>query len=152
MSTERSVSVVIPAYNEEQSLGELYRRLRDVLDSFASEYEFIFIDDGSTDGSLEVLHSLRERDRAVKIISFQRNYGKSAALSEGFKVAGCNFVVTIDADLQDNPDEIPGLIEVLEEGNDLVSGWKVNRQDIQLSYLSCQQDQTSRFQLRAEGV
>ncbi|MBD3179706.1 MAG: glycosyltransferase, partial [Candidatus Latescibacteria bacterium] len=129
MKEDRTVSVVIPTYNEEQSLGELYRRMKDMLNDFASSHELIFIDDGSTDGSLDILHSLREKDRAVKIISFQRNYGKSAALSEGFKVASCNYVVTIDADLQDNPDEIPEMIELLEEGADLVSGWKVNRQD-----------------------
>ena len=129
MKDNRSVSMVIPAYNEEQSLEELYDRLKAVLDRIASRYEMIFIDDGSTDRSLEILHSLRERDRAVKIIAFQRNYGKSAALSEGFKAADCNYVVTIDADLQDNPDEIPEMIEMLEEGADLVSGWKVNRQD-----------------------
>ena len=129
MKDNRSVSMVIPAYNEEQSLEELYDRLKAVLDRIASRYEMIFIDDGSTDRSLEILHSLRERDRAVKIIAFQRNYGKSAALSEGFKAADCNYVVTIDADLQDNPDEIPEMIERLEGGAELVSGWKVNRQD-----------------------
>ncbi|MFO7916273.1 MAG: glycosyltransferase family 2 protein [Candidatus Krumholzibacteriales bacterium] len=129
MKDKRSVSMVIPAYNEEQSLEELYSRLKEVLDRIASRYEFIFIDDGSTDKSLEIMYSLRERDRSVKIIAFQRNYGKSAALSEGFRAAGCDYVVTIDADLQDNPEEIPEMIEMLEEGADLVSGWKVNRQD-----------------------
>jgi len=129
MRENRFISVVIPAYNEERSLGEMYSRLKEVLNENADSHEFIFIDDGSSDRSLDILNSLREKDRAVKIIAFQRNYGKSAALSEGFKAARGNFVVTIDADLQDNPDEIPEMIEVLEGGADLVSGWKINRQD-----------------------
>jgi len=129
MRENRFISVVIPAYNEERSLGEMYSRLKEVLNENADSHEFIFIDDGSSDRSLDILNSLREKDRAVKIIAFQRNYGKSAALSEGFKAARGNFVVTIDADLQDNPDEIREKIEVLEGGADLVSGWKINRQD-----------------------
>lgn len=122
-------SVVIPLYNERESLAELCRQLTSVLERTFAGHELIFIDDGSTDGSLEALRELRERDRRVKIISFRRNYGKSAALSEGFKAARGGIVVTIDADLQDNPEEIPELVAKLEEGYDLVSGWKVNRKD-----------------------
>jgi len=122
-------SVVIPLYNERESLAELCRQLTSVMERAFAGHELIFIDDGSTDGSLEALRELRERDRRVKIISFRRNYGKSAALSEGFKAARGGIVVTIDADLQDNPEEIPELVAKLEEGYDLVSGWKVNRKD-----------------------
>jgi len=123
------VSVVVPLYNEEGSLLELYTRLTEVLDTTVVRHELVFIDDGSLDGSLGILREFRKKDRRVKIISFKRNYGKSAALAEGFKAAGGDIVVTIDADLQDDPGEIPDLIEKLEEGADLVSGWKVDRQD-----------------------
>lgn len=128
-NSKYSVSVIIPLLNERECLGELYNRLTKVLAQSASGHELIFIDDGSTDGSLDVLKSLREEDRRVKIISFMRNYGKSAALSEGFRIARGEVVITIDADLQDDPGEIPGLIAKLDEGYDLVSGWKLNRQD-----------------------
>ncbi|HUV35699.1 MAG TPA: glycosyltransferase family 2 protein [Patescibacteria group bacterium] len=123
------ISVVVPLLNERDSLEELYRRLSAMLDETASGHELIFIDDGSTDDSLGLLLRLREGDRRVKVISFNRNYGKSAALSEGFRVARGDVVVTIDADLQDNPDEIPGLIDTLDAGADLVSGWKADRND-----------------------
>jgi glycosyltransferase involved in cell wall biosynthesis len=129
MERKHTISVVIPLFNEEKSLEELYNRLTAVLNKIAIGYELLFVDDGSTDGSLKVLHSLREKDNCVKIISFQRNYGKSAALSEGFNVVNGDVVITIDADLQDNPDEIPELIEVLDQGVDLVSGWKISRKD-----------------------
>jgi len=129
MVRKHTISVVIPLFKEEKSLEELFNRLTAVLNKIAVGYELIFVDDGSTDGSLKVLHSLREKDNCVKIISFQRNYGKSAALSEGFNVVNGDVVITIDADLQDNPDEIPELIEVLDQGVDLVSGWKINRKD-----------------------
>ena len=126
---DRFVSVVIPLYNEEESLTELYARLTEVLEGLARRHELVFVDDGSTDGSLGTLRELRNRDRRVKILSFKRNNGKSAALQEGFRVSRGDFVVTIDADLQDDPCEIPGLLEKLEEGFDLVSGWKKNRKD-----------------------
>jgi glycosyltransferase involved in cell wall biosynthesis len=122
-------SVIIPLYNERESLGELHRQLTTVLEGTAAGHELIFVDDGSTDGSVDVLRGLRERDRRVKIISFRRNYGKSAALSEGFRVCRGDVVITIDADLQDSPEEIPGLIDKLDEGYDLVSGWKAKRRD-----------------------
>jgi glycosyltransferase involved in cell wall biosynthesis len=123
------VTVVIPLYNEEESLVELYARLTDVLTGLDRGHELIFVDDGSTDGSLGTLRELRERDRRVKIISFKRNFGKSAALQEAFRASRGDIVITIDADLQDDPNEIPGLIEKLEEGVDLVSGWKTDRKD-----------------------
>jgi glycosyltransferase involved in cell wall biosynthesis len=123
------VSVVIPLYNEEESLADLYARLTGILQKTVRAHELVFVDDGSTDGSLGMLRELRRGDRRVKILSFKRNYGKAAALQEGFRVARGDVVVTIDADLQDDPDEIPGLIEKLEEGADLVSGWKRDRKD-----------------------
>ncbi len=123
------ISVIIPLYNERESLEELYTRLVKSLEPASSGLELIYVDDGSTDGSLEVLKKLRSRDSRVKIISFNRNYGKSAALSDGFRAARGDFVVTIDSDLQDIPEEIPELLDKLEEGFDLVSGWKRDRKD-----------------------
>ena len=124
-----SVTVIIPTYNEEGSLEELYGRLTTMLEGSASAHELIFVDDGSTDSSLQIIRKLRENDRRVKIISFSRNYGKSPALDEGFKAAKGEIIVTIDADLQDNPDEIPAMIAKLDEGYDLISGWKRDRKD-----------------------
>ncbi|MBI3193628.1 MAG: glycosyltransferase family 2 protein [Ignavibacteriae bacterium] len=124
---QTELSVIIPLLNEEQSLRELYNKLRDALSR--GGYEIIFVDDGSTDGSLRVLHELRNRDRRVKIIRFRRNFGKSAALAAGFKHAKGDYVVTMDSDLQDDPAEIPNLINELKKGFDLVSGWKRKRKD-----------------------
>jgi len=123
------ISVVIPAYNEKDSLEELLAKLEKVLEGIGGDYEIIFVDDGSTDGSLQVLQSLHERSLHVHVISFRRNYGKSAALSVGFKKASGDVVITMDADLQDDPEEIPRLIGKLDEGFDLVSGWKKVRHD-----------------------
>lgn len=124
----KDLSVVVPLYNEEQSLRELFDNLRNAL-SRSGRWEVIFVDDGSTDGSSRVLHELRQRDRRVKIIRFRRNYGKSAALSVGFSQADGDIVITMDGDLQDDPDEIPGLVSEIKKGYDLVSGWKKKRRD-----------------------
>jgi glycosyltransferase involved in cell wall biosynthesis len=123
------LSVVIPLYNEEGSLRELHGQLRQALGRMNMRYEILFVDDGSTDRSFHVLRDLKRMDRHVRVIRFRRNYGKSAALSVGFDKAQGNFVVTLDADLQDDPTEIPALRRKLEEGYDLVSGWKRVRHD-----------------------
>ncbi len=124
------VSVVIPAYNEEESLRPLFIELKKVFNELKEyEYEVIIIDDGSTDNSLKVLNDIRKEDDRFKIISFQKNYGKSAALSVGFKYATGDLIITMDADLQDDPKEIPNLIKKIDEGYDLVSGWKKIRFD-----------------------
>ncbi len=120
------ISIVIPLFNEELSLQLLYERICSV---FKEDVELIFIDDGSTDGSLQVLEKISSRDNRVKIISFRRNFGKSAALSAGFKKACGDIIVTMDADLQDQPEEVPKLIDKLQEGYDLVIGWKYPRLD-----------------------
>lgn len=124
----KQISVVIPVYNEVESLPTLYGQLISVLAKF-SPYEIVFIDDGSTDGSTEYLRALAENEESVVLIQFHRNYGKAACLAEGFKFAEGNYVVTMDGDLQDDPEEIPNLVHKLEEGFDLVSGWKKNRKD-----------------------
>ncbi len=124
------LSVVIPLLDEEESLPELVRQLDEVLeDSAVGSYEILFIDDGSTDNSYTVLRELRRTNKRIRAVRFRRNYGKSAALSVGFERARGRFVVTMDADLQDDPKEIPGLLALLDEGFDLVSGWKKKRHD-----------------------
>ncbi|MEA1881290.1 MAG: glycosyltransferase family 2 protein [Candidatus Marinimicrobia bacterium] len=122
------ISVVIPVYNEVDSLRALQQELTQALSSFEA-YEILFIDDGSSDGSVDSIKEMSETDTHINLIQFHRNYGKSAALAEGFKYAKGDYIVTIDADLQDDPAEIPNLVEKLEEGYDLVSGWKKNRRD-----------------------
>ena len=122
------VSVIIPVFNEVESIKELYDQLKKGLEQYTPN-EIIFIDDGSSDGSVEAIKKISELDDSVIFIQFHRNYGKSAALSEGFKYANGNYVVTMDADLQDDPSEIKNLINKLEEGYDLVSGWKKDRKD-----------------------
>ena len=122
------VSVIIPVFNEVESIKELYDQLKKGLEQHTPN-EIIFIDDGSSDGSVEAIKKISELDDSVIFIQFHRNYGKSAALSEGFKYANGNYVVTMDADLQDDPSEIKNLINKLEEGYDLVSGWKKDRKD-----------------------
>jgi glycosyltransferase involved in cell wall biosynthesis len=125
----RELSVVIPVFNEEGSLRELYENIRNGLGRL-QRYELIFVDDGSTDGSARVLAELRNRDRSrIKVIRFRRNYGKSAALSVGFAEATGEVVVTMDSDLQDDPAEIPSLMNEIRKGYDLVSGWKKKRRD-----------------------
>ena len=124
------ISVVVPLLNEEESLPELSAWITRVMDSHQFSYEIIFIDDGSTDGSWDVIESLHAGNDRIQGIRFQRNYGKSAALNEGFKACSGNVVITMDADLQDSPDEIPALYQMITRGGfDLVSGWKKVRHD-----------------------
>lgn len=124
------ISVVIPLLNEEESLPELFDWIKKVMNQNQLSFEVIFIDDGSTDNSWSIIESLRADNPEVKAIKFRRNYGKSAALNEGFAVAEGKTVVTMDADLQDSPDEVPEMNRMLwEDGFDLVSGWKKKRYD-----------------------
>ena len=123
------VSVVVPLYNEEESLRELTDKIVDVAKHTGKPYEIIFIDDGSTDRSFEILKELHARNPNVKVVQFRRNFGKSAALSVGFREASGEFIITMDADLQDDPNEIPGLIEAMGSNYDLISGWKRKRHD-----------------------
>jgi glycosyltransferase involved in cell wall biosynthesis len=124
------ISVVIPVFNEEESLPELTQWISRVMAEHRYSYEIIYINDGSTDGSWEMIENLAKQNGHVKAIGFTRNYGKSAALDIGFTRAKGEVVITMDADLQDSPDEIPGLYEmVTKEGFDIVSGWKKKRHD-----------------------
>jgi len=128
------ISVVIPLYNEEESLNELNDWIVKVMQSNHFSFEIIYIDDGSSDDSWDVIQQLSNKNKYVKAIRFRRNYGKSAALNEGFKIATGNVVITMDSDLQDSPDEIPGLYNmIIEQKLDIVSGWKKKRYDSKLA-------------------
>lgn len=123
-----SVTAVIPVYNEIESLAQFHKELTEALSSLG-QYEILFINDGSDDGSEEKLKQLADADNKVKVINFYRNYGKAAALAAGFEAADGDVVVTLDSDLQDDPAEIPAMLAMLEQDWDLVSGWKKQRRD-----------------------
>jgi len=122
-------TVIIPANNEEQNIDPLYHQLRNVLDEINKPYEIIFIDDGSTDLTFRNMKSIQQQDSSIKIIKFRKNFGKSTALNVAFHYAKGQIIITMDADLQDDPEEIPRFIAKIEEGFDLVSGWKYPRFD-----------------------
>ena len=122
------ISIVIPLFNEQESILDLYSEICNAISSY-NDWEIIFIDDGSSDGSAEKIIDIASKDSKVKLISFYRNFGKSAALSEGFKNANGDIIITMDADLQDDPAEIPNFVNKISEGSDLVSGWKKVRHD-----------------------
>lgn len=127
---KRDLSVIISIYNEEESLRELVEWIRKVLSGDGFDYEIIMVDDGSRDGSWDVIRELSASDSRIRGISFRRNYGKSAALYCGFRAAEGRVVVTMDADLQDSPEEIPEMYRMITEGGyDIVSGWKQHRKD-----------------------
>jgi glycosyltransferase involved in cell wall biosynthesis len=124
-----TVSVVVPLLNEHPSLEALHQRLSQTLAAIADKYEIIFVDDGSTDGSIKLLKEFHSINPSVQYIRFRRNFGKSAALAAGFQRARYQIIATMDADLQDLPEELPNLLAKLDEGYDLVSGWRYNRHD-----------------------
>jgi len=122
------LSIIIPLYNEEESLNELYKKIKRIVSKYI--YEIIFIDDGSTDNSMQNLIKIKKNNKNIKIIKFKKNYGKSSALDAGFKHARGDYIITMDADLQDDPEEIPNLINALHNQNkDIISGWKFKRND-----------------------
>lgn len=128
------ISVVVPLYNEEESLPDLCSWIKRVMAEHGFTYEIILVDDGSSDNSWNIVKSLQSENQFIRGLKFRRNYGKSAALNKGFEKAQGNVVITMDADLQDSPDEIPGLYQMItEEGFDLVSGWKKKRFDSKLT-------------------
>lgn len=131
------ISVVIPVFNEAASLNELYSQLSKTLKKLKQSYEIIMVNDGSTDESQKVLEKLYQKDKShLRVIEFARNFGKADALKAGFRLAKGDIIATLDSDLQDDPAELPKLIKKLKEGNDLVSGWKVKRQDQMLKRVS----------------
>lgn len=126
-------SVVIPVFNEEPNILPLYNELKPVMDSLGKEYEILFIDDGSTDRTYEAIKWVHDKDDHVRAIRFRKNFGQTAALSAGFDHAKGKVVITMDGDLQNSPTDIPRLLAKMDEGYDVVSGWRFNRQDPQLS-------------------
>ncbi len=130
MNFQSQISIVVPLYNEVESLLELHRWIKEVVLVNNLSYEIIFIDDGSKDGSWQLIEELKQQDSNVHGIKFQRNYGKSAALQKGFELASGRVVITMDADLQDSPEELPELYRmIVEDDFDVVSGWKKKRYD-----------------------
>ncbi len=123
------ISVVIPLFNEEDNLKLLHEKLTNVLTTLNQSYQIIFVDDGSTDGSAAILAELFEHDTTVQVIHFRRNFGKTAALTAGFRYSRGDIIITMDADLQDDPSEIPAMLAKLNEGYDLVAAWRHQRQD-----------------------
>jgi glycosyltransferase involved in cell wall biosynthesis len=130
------LSVVVPLYNEAESIAELHDEICRVCETGKIPFEVVYIDDGSSDRSFEILKSIHKKDKRIKAIQFRKNFGKAEALSAGFGAASGERIVTMDADLQDDPAEIPRLIQKLEEGYDLVSGWKKKRKDTLLKRIS----------------
>ncbi len=123
------VSIVIPVFDEEESLKQLHGRLSGVLSGLSKEYEIIFIDDGSRDSSFEILKDICSGDKNVRVIRFRRNFGQTAAFAAGFNYAAGDVIITLDADLQNDPADIPKLLEKIDEGWDVVSGWRKDRKD-----------------------
>ncbi len=132
------LSLVIPVYNEENNLERLFLKLHKVVLGRKLNYEIIFIDDGSSDTSFSVLEKIYSKHKKyVRLVKFRRNFGKGAALLAGFRYAKGELLVTLDSDLQDDPNEIPKLLKKLNEGYDVVSGWKVKRNDPFIKKISC---------------
>lgn len=125
----KNISIIIPIFNEESSIEPLYREIVNSLSNISDRYEIIFIDDGSTDSTLTNINNLIAIDNNIVLVQLNRNYGKSDALQEGFNIAKYDYIITMDGDLQDDPNEIENLINILDEGWDCVSGWKKNRKD-----------------------
>lgn len=123
------LSVVIPVFNEEENLAALYSRLKDELESLDRSYEIIAVDDGSTDRSFDILKDLHAQDEDLIVVRLRRNFGQTAAFAAGFALAEGDVVVTLDADLQNDPADIPRLLDVIEQGHDVVSGWRLDRKD-----------------------
>ena len=123
------ISIVIPIQNEEGSLTQLYEEIKSVLETLDNSWEIVFIDDGSTDGSLDILAAIHRNDNHVKVIQLRRNFGQTAAMAAGFDYSQGRVVITMDGDLQNDPADIPRLLEKLDEGYDIVSGWRKDRKD-----------------------
>lgn len=123
------VSVVIPLLNEEENIPLLYEELKQVLVALEDDHEILFIDDGSTDRSLELLRNLQEQDKKVVVVNFRKNFGQTAAMAAGFDYALGDVIITMDADLQNDPRDIPRLLEQIKAGNDVVTGWRYDRKD-----------------------
>jgi glycosyltransferase involved in cell wall biosynthesis len=127
--TKEMISVIIPVFNEEKNISPLYGKLTSVFEHISKNYEVIFIDDGSSDDTLSILKPICKKDLHIKFISFSRNYGQTAALSAGIDFSKGNIIIPMDGDLQNDPEDIPSLLQKIEEGYDVVSGWRKDRKD-----------------------
>ena len=123
------ISVLVPIYNEEECINLLYETICGTLDTQDEPFEIIFVDDGSQDGTIDLLKELHRRDSRVRVIRFRKNYGQTAAMTAGFDHAKGDFIVSMDGDLQNDPADIPRLLAKMREGFDVVCGWRKNRQD-----------------------
>lgn len=129
---DAALSIVVPAYNEEGNVLPLYYELKEVLDGLSRPFEIIFVDDGSKDTTFQILKSIQQKDKRVKVIKFRKNFGQSAALKAGFDHASGDILITMDSDLQNDPHDIPALIDAMEKDDfDVICGWRYNRQDTQ---------------------
>jgi glycosyltransferase involved in cell wall biosynthesis len=133
METIKKISVVIPVFNEEENVPILYENLKKVLQKLPFDYEIIFVNDGSTDGTGRVLEEISKKDSKVKVIEFSRNFGQTPAMVAGIDYSTGDVVITMDGDLQNDPEDIPRLLEKIEEGYDVVSGWRKDRKDAAIS-------------------
>ncbi len=133
MGKIEKVSIVIPVFNEEENVPILYEKLKKVLENLNAEYEIIFVDDGSTDRTREILEEIASKDKKVKVVEFARNFGQTSAMMAGMDFATGDVIITMDGDLQNDPEDIPRLLEKIEEGYDVVSGWRKNRKDAAIS-------------------
>ena len=129
MARDVSISVTVPLFNEEESVPVLYEQLKNVLDSLEAAYEIIFIDDGSSDRTFEVISKLAENDSMLRVIKFRRNFGQTPAMAAGIDHSNGEIIITMDGDLQNDPTDIPHFIEEIRAGNDIVVGWRHNRKD-----------------------
>lgn len=129
----RLISIVVPLYNEEENVERLYAELTSVVDASGINAELVFVDDGSQDATVEMLSRIAAGDRRVRIVTFRRNFGQTAAMAAGFDYAEGEVIITLDGDLQNDPAEIPRMLAKLDEGYDLVAGWRKNRQDAAIS-------------------
>jgi glycosyltransferase involved in cell wall biosynthesis len=125
----QGISAIVPVYNEEDNVVPSYKEITEVLGAMGCEYEIIYVDDGSRDGSLERLRQIADRDARVRVVQFRRNFGQTAAMAAGFDHSRYDIVVTLDGDLQNDPREIPAMVSKLSEGYDLVAGWRKDRKD-----------------------
>jgi glycosyltransferase involved in cell wall biosynthesis len=125
----QSISIVVPVFNERENVLLLHKSLKSVLESMKMKYEMIFVDDGSSDGTKDALKNLARKDPTLRVVLFRRNFGQSAAMAAGFRASHGDIVITMDGDLQNDPEDIPRLIEKIEEGYDVVSGWRKDRKD-----------------------
>ncbi len=133
MEKVKSISIVIPIYNEERNIPILYEKLKSVLNRIPLKHEIVFVDDGSTDGSRKLLEEIAGKDESVKVVEFSRNFGQTPAMMAGMDISKGDVIITMDGDLQNDPEDIPRLLEKIEEGYDVVSGWRKDRKDATLS-------------------